>query len=93
MLVGNKNDLESHREVKKEEGEAFALEHGLAFMETSARTACNVEEVFVNIAKEIYGKIQDGIYNMDDKVWSLSLKTWSESQEFLFSEQRHWLPS
>jgi len=39
MLIGNKSDLESRREVKKEEGEAFAREHGLIFMETSAKTA------------------------------------------------------
>lgn len=39
------SDLESRREVKKEEGEAFAREHGLIFMETSAKTASNVEEV------------------------------------------------
>ncbi|XP_064444357.1 ras-related protein Rab-2A isoform X4 [Mirounga angustirostris] len=45
MLIGNKSDLESRREVKKEEGEAFAREHGLIFMETSAKTASNVEEI------------------------------------------------
>lgn len=39
------SDLEARREVKKEEGEAFAREHGLIFMETSAKTAANVEEV------------------------------------------------
>lgn len=44
MLIGNKSDLESRRDVKREEGEAFAREHGLIFMETSAKTACNVEE-------------------------------------------------
>lgn len=32
--------------MKKEEGEAFAREHGLIFMETSAKTAANVEEVY-----------------------------------------------
>lgn len=42
------SDLESRREVKKEEGEAFAREHGLIFMETSAKTASNVEEVIIN---------------------------------------------
>uniref|UniRef100_A0A8C9B3G1 Ras-related protein Rab-2A n=1 Tax=Phocoena sinus TaxID=42100 RepID=A0A8C9B3G1_PHOSS len=41
MLTGNKK---FRREVKKEEGEAFAREHGLIFMETSAKTASNVEE-------------------------------------------------
>ena len=44
----------SRREVKREEGEAFAREHGLVFMETSAKTAAGVEEAFINTAKEIY---------------------------------------
>lgn len=35
--------------MKKEEGEAFAREHGLIFMETSAKTASNVEEVRTSI--------------------------------------------
>lgn len=39
------SDLASKREVQKEEGEAFAREHGLVFMETSAKTAANVEDV------------------------------------------------
>lgn len=42
------SDLEARRDVKKEEGEAFAQEHGLIFMETSAKTAANVEEVVWN---------------------------------------------
>ena len=40
--------MEARREVKREEGEAFAREHGLVFMETSAKTAANVEEVIKN---------------------------------------------
>lgn len=47
QFFGYLSDLESRREVKKEEGEAFAREHGLIFMETSAKTASNVEEVSV----------------------------------------------
>ena len=39
MLIGNKCDLESKRQVSKEEGEKFAKENGLVFMETSAKTA------------------------------------------------------
>lgn len=68
MLIGNKSDLESRREVKKEEGEAFAREHGLVFMETSARTAANVEEAFINTAKEIYEKIQEGVFDINNEV-------------------------
>jgi GTPase SAR1 family protein len=45
MLIGNKCDLESKRQVSKEEGAAFAKEHNLLFLETSAKTAENVEQV------------------------------------------------
>ena len=62
------SDLDSRREVKKEEGEAFAREHGLVFMETSARTAANVEEAFINTAKEIYEKIQEGVFDISNEV-------------------------
>lgn len=54
--------------MKKEEGEAFAREHGLVFMETSARTAANVEEAFINTAKEIYEKIQEGVFDINNEV-------------------------
>ncbi|NP_001090137.1 RAB2A, member RAS oncogene family L homeolog [Xenopus laevis] len=67
MLIANKSDLESRREVKKEEGEAFAREHGLVFMETSAKTASNVEEAFINTAKEIYEKIQEGVFDINNE--------------------------
>lgn len=45
MLIGNKCDLAHRRAVSTEEGEQFAKEHGLIFMEASAKTAQNVEEV------------------------------------------------
>ncbi|KAE8659800.1 Ras-related protein RABB1c [Hibiscus syriacus] len=45
MLIGNKSDLAHRRAVTTEEGEQFAKEHGLIFMEASAKTAQNVEEV------------------------------------------------
>lgn len=64
------SDLESRREVKTEEGDAFAREHGLVFMETSARTAANVEEAFINTAKEIYEKIQEGVFDINNEVCS-----------------------
>jgi Ras-related protein Rab-2A len=47
-LVGNKKDLENKRQVSFEEGEALANEHGLMFLETSAKTAYNVEEVCIS---------------------------------------------
>ncbi|XP_061444127.1 ras-related protein Rab-2B isoform X2 [Rhineura floridana] len=58
------SDLENQRAVQKEEGEAFAREHGMVFMETSAKTAANVEEAFLNTAKTIYSKIQQGQFDI-----------------------------
>ena len=54
--------------MRKEEGEAFAREHGLIFMETSAKTAANVEEAFINTAREIYDKIQEGVFDINNEV-------------------------
>jgi Ras-related protein Rab-2A len=74
VLIGNKSDLESRRQVKKEEGEVFAREHGLVFLETSARTAANVEEAFINTAQKIYEKIQEEIIDVNDQVKFFDLK-------------------
>lgn len=54
--------------MKKEEGEAFARENGLVFMETSAKTAARVEEAFVDTTKEIYRKIQEGVFDFNKEV-------------------------
>jgi Ras-related protein Rab-2A len=62
------SDLEARRDVKREEGESFAREHGLIFMETSAKTAANVEEAFINTAREIYDKIQEGVFDINNEV-------------------------
>ncbi|KAG8082321.1 hypothetical protein GUJ93_ZPchr0014g46503 [Zizania palustris] len=64
MLIGNKCDLSHRRAVSYEEGEKFAKEHGLVFMEASAKTAQNVEEAFIKTARAIYKKIQDGVIDV-----------------------------
>ncbi len=56
------------RAVSTEEGEQFAKEHGLIFLETSAKTAHNVEEAFVNTARAIYDKIQEGVIDVTNEV-------------------------
>lgn len=60
VLVGNKADLEHRREVARETGEAFAQQHGLLFLETSAKDNINVDEAFLSTAKAIYEKVKAG---------------------------------
>ncbi|KAM3335899.1 hypothetical protein ACQJBY_030064 [Aegilops geniculata] len=57
MLIGNKCDLSLSRAVSYEEGKRFAEDHGLLFMEASAKTAQNVVEGFIQTAGAIYQKI------------------------------------
>ncbi|EGD72945.1 GTP-binding protein yptV1 [Salpingoeca rosetta] len=63
ILVGNKADLEDKRQVPREEGERFARERGLLFIETSAKTAMNVEDAFTTTANKIYEKLQQGVFD------------------------------
>eukprot|EP00298_Acanthocystis_sp_HF-20_P026727 c454_g1_i1.p1 GENE.c454_g1_i1~~c454_g1_i1.p1 ORF type:complete len:218 (-),score=52.97 c454_g1_i1:131-751(-) len=60
MLIGNKCDLQERRAVQYEEGERFARENGLIFMETSAKTAQNVDEAFISTARNIHAKVLEG---------------------------------
>ena len=57
VLIGNKADLEEERRVKKEEALEVAKEFNLAYMETSALNAQNIDAAFEALAKgkEKYG--------------------------------------
>ena len=56
MLVGNKADCESLRSVSQQEAQELAREYNMPFVETSAKTASNVEEAFLTMTKEIKEK-------------------------------------
>ena len=61
-------ELQHRRAVSTEEGEQFAKEHGLVFLETSAKTAHNVEDAFINTARKIYEKIDTGVFDVSNEV-------------------------
>lgn len=66
VLVGNKSDLEPSREVSVEEGQIKAQNNGIAFMETSAKTADNIDIVFDQLSHKVYDtyKIEDDLEDM-----------------------------
>lgn len=53
VLVGNKCDKSYEREVSREEGAALARQFGCEFIETSAKTALNVERLFMNLVRSL----------------------------------------
>ena len=65
VLVGNKKDLESDREVSYEEGLEFAKRNKLIFFETSAKTSENVDDAFIHATRTIYANVQRGdVYDL-----------------------------
>ena len=57
ILVGNKKDLEDKREVPYNEAKELADHFNVKFLETSAKDSLNVEDAFLNITREIEGKV------------------------------------
>lgn len=54
ILVGNKIDLpDNERQVTTQEGELYARELNIPFLETSALSGSNVESVFVTMTRDI----------------------------------------
>ena len=64
VLIGNKLDLEDRREVTYDEGAIYAQKNGMQFLETSAKTGKNIEEIFTNSSYEIAKRINNGFYDL-----------------------------
>ncbi len=55
FLIGNKIDLEKERKITKEKGEKFKELNNLdLFMEASAKSGINAQNIFVQAAKLLY---------------------------------------
>ncbi|KAG6394831.1 hypothetical protein SASPL_145421 [Salvia splendens] len=72
MLVGNKLDLDSIRDVSVEEGKSLAESEGLFFMETSALDSTNVKKAFDLVIREIYNNVSRKVLHSDSYKAELS---------------------
>ena len=79
VLVGNKTDLDSDRAVSTEEGEEFAKLNNMLFFETSAKNGNNIEDVFVESARAIAQKIDEGYYDLTNDTCGIKIGINNES--------------
>ncbi|KAG0213589.1 Ras GTPase [Mortierella sp. GBA30] len=72
MMVGNKFDLEAkgERQVATDAGARFAEQSNSLFLEASAKTGRNIDEMFIELVREIERtrKLREdsGLFNKDD---------------------------
>ena len=59
MLVGNKSDRVTDREVSTQEGSALAKDMGCDFVEASAKNCINVEKAFYEVVRALRRQRQD----------------------------------
>ena len=67
MLIGNKCDLESKREVSFQEGKEFAEGNGMKFIETSAKTDQKFSEAFESFVDGIISSMENELKKKNEE--------------------------
>eukprot|EP01006_Ploeotia_vitrea_P032429 TRINITY_DN64635_c2_g1_i1.p1 TRINITY_DN64635_c2_g1~~TRINITY_DN64635_c2_g1_i1.p1 ORF type:complete len:205 (+),score=80.25 TRINITY_DN64635_c2_g1_i1:90-704(+) len=75
LLLGNKADLVDEKQVSTEEAQQLADKLGIPFLETSAKTATNVEAAFLTMAKELIKQREANSSGQQDAPRGVALKT------------------
>ena len=65
MILGNKCDMQDKRVVTKERGETIAREHGIRFLETSAKANINIDRAFLDLAEAILNKVYNHLISIN----------------------------
>ena len=63
VLIGNKCDLETERQVTTSEGQDLAKSWGCPFLESSAKTRVNVDESFFALVREVRKELDSKFFN------------------------------
>ena len=53
ILIANKCDMETDRQVSAEQGRKMATQYNMPFLEVSAKTGQNINEIFQVLGREI----------------------------------------
>jgi len=77
VLVGNKCDLGDQRVITNEQGEALANKFKCKFLEASAKTKINVEQVFFDLVRQI----KDSVPNKNNKNLNSNVKTGGKKEK------------
>ncbi|RSL66139.1 hypothetical protein CEP54_003923 [Fusarium duplospermum] len=65
VIVGNKADLEENRAVPRAKGFAISQRWGAPYYEASARTRTNVDEVFIDLCRQMLRKDDEQSASME----------------------------
>lgn len=64
-LVGNKIDLDDKRQVSVSEAKEYAAENNMIFLETSAKSGKNIDELFNQCVKCVYKALEENKINIE----------------------------
>lgn len=68
VLLGNKSDRTEERRVTLEQGQQLASKYTWNFLETSAKTAANVETAFLTLLGQVYHSKIQGVVHLPQGV-------------------------
>jgi small GTP-binding protein len=75
LLVGNKCDREDERKVGMQQVQDFADQYRLEYIETSAQSGQNIQEIFTRLAYEVANRVENGeieVMSPSSRAFSLS---------------------
>ena len=88
ILIGNKNDLNDKREVQYEEGAEFAQKRNMIFLETSAKTGNNINDIFEKSIKQIDKNIMDNKYDLTNENCGIRKGIENNRESFVLSVEK-----